>query len=94
MASSGRRRGRLGDARRPGKRDRPPRRQRHRSGELREASDAIPRTVWHREKRGRETDMWGPRVRKFFYLNFNFRIVTRAFSEFSPWDLLVTYLAT
>ena len=30
----------------------------------------------NREKRGRETDMWGPRVRIFFYLNSNFRIVT------------------
>jgi hypothetical protein len=32
-------------------------------------------------RRGRETDMWGPRVRNFFYLNSNFRIVTQSYSK-------------
>ena len=35
--------------------------------------------VQNRKKYGRgegETDMWGPRVREFVYLNSNFRIVT------------------
>ena len=35
--------------------------------------------VQHMKKYGRgegETDMWGPRVSKFVYLNSNFRIVT------------------
>jgi len=64
--------------RRPGNRDRPPRRQRHSDGGFgrrrRHYCD-----VQHRGKYGRgegETDMWGPRVRKFVYLNSNFWIVT------------------
>ena len=61
--------------RRPGNRDRPPRRQRHRDGRLRRHYC----DVQHRKKYGRgegETDMWGPRVRKFLYSNPNFWIVT------------------
>jgi len=50
----------------------------HSGGELRESSGHYC-DVQNRKKYGRgegETDMWGPRVRKFVYLNSNFRIVT------------------
>ena len=57
--------GRLGDARRPGNRDRSPRRHAQR---LPEASAFITGTVPHREKHGggrMAYDRWGPRVRNF-----------------------------
>ena len=50
----------------------------HSGGELRESSGHYC-DVQNRKKYGRgegETDTWGPRVRKFVYLNSNFRIVT------------------
>ena len=75
VASSGRRRGRLGDARRPGKRDRPPRRQRHSGG----ASGELGAPLLRRAAQGDGWwvyDRWGPRVRKFLYFNPNFWIVT------------------
>jgi len=47
---------------------------------LREASAFIAGTVPHREKHGGGRiayDRWGPRVRKFFYLDSNSGIVTK-----------------
>jgi len=57
---------------RPGKRDRPPRRQRTEAVSFGRRRPPLLRTVRHREKYGRGNDRWGPRVRNFFYLNSNF----------------------
>ena len=75
VASSGDERGRLGVARRPENRDRPPRRQRHSDGRLREASAPLLRRAAQEDGRW-VYDRWGPRVRKFLNLNPNFWIVT------------------
>ena len=77
MASSGDERGRLGVARRPENRDRPPRRQRHSDGRLREASAPLLRRAAQEDGRW-VYDRWGPRVRKFLNLNPKFWIVTPA----------------
>ena len=80
MASSGDERGRLGVARRPENRDRPPRRRRHSDGRLREASAPLLRRAAQEDGRW-VYDRWGPRVRKFLNLNPNFWIVTACLSS-------------
>ena len=56
VASSGEEHGRLGVARRPGNRDRPPRRQRHSDGRLREASAPLLRHAAQGETGRREEE--------------------------------------
>jgi len=76
VASSGEGRGRLGDATDGRARGNAPRRPRTASGESERHYCKPCVTGRNREKRGRENDMWGPRVRFDFHLISNFWIVT------------------
>ena len=76
VASSGEGRGRLGDATDGRARGDVPRRPRNGFGRRRCHYCEPCVTGRNREKRGRENDMWGPRVRFDFHLISNFWIVT------------------